>query len=607
MATPEENIAKLEQLSQLFGAFSFDKLFNQQTADKLQDLTDLSEKLKDANASNAEKLEAVNKARESLNTLEQKALKAYLKAQKIRRDPNKNAADRRAAQAKLDMANEALRIGRQQLSVAEELTEEIREQNNVRRAGLGIGKIIEETGKEGINKFFGRFGKIGGALGKKLGASLGKLTGPIGILIMGLEKIVKFFMGIQKTNVDIARTFGTTTENADMLRRNLINSANATGEIFANGKRFLEVQKAIAKEVGFTNLRTTETLETVTLLQYRMGLSAREAAAFGSKLAGSTLNAKDVLENFLKSEVSLRRQTGSAVSFQKSLQDAQGASEQTLANFNGNIGALASASAELARFGANLKQAEQISKSLLNFEQSIGSELEAELLTGRQLNFERARGAALQGDVLTASKEVLKQVGTIEDFRRLNVIQQEAIAKAAGLEVSELAKSLRLRSDANLQRREFLRIAKEEGLAAAKEFAQVQGFTDNISESIRRTATIQETFNESVDKLKDQVNILAQSGALEGFTAILGNFVAKVTSGGSVISALFSGDLGEPLSAQTRQRAQEQEENQQTQQTQQQQLIAQQQSNQLLQALIQSNQELNNEVKAQSTAAVGIE
>jgi len=603
MASTEENIQKLEELGKLFGQFRGARLFSRDSEEQIQNLENLSQRLNDKTKTRKERLEALTAAQNTLNTLEQKALKDKIEAEKVRKRGG-TTAERRAAQAKADISKMAVKIAQKELKLAREITEQTLKQASIRK---GIGKELDKAGKAGFKKFFGKFGKMGNILGKKLGASLGKALGPIGLLIMGLEKIVKFFMGIQKTNVDIARTFGTTTENADMLRRNLINSANATGEIFANGKRFLEVQKAIAKEVGFTNLRTTETLETVTLLQYRMGLSAREAAACGSKLAGSTLNAKDVLENFLKSEVSLRRQTGSAVSFQKSLQDAQGASEQTLANFNGNIGALASASAELARFGANLKQAEQISKSLLNFEQSIGSELEAELLTGRQLNFERARGAALQGDVLTASKEVLKQVGTIEDFRRLNVIQQEAIAKAAGLEVSELAKSLRLRSDANLQRREFLRIAKEEGLAAAKEFAQVQGFTDNISESIRRTATIQETFNESVDKLKDQVNILAQSGALEGFTAILGNFVAKVTSGGSVISALFSGDLGEPLSAQTRQRAQEQEENQQTQQTQQQQLIAQQQSNQLLQALIQSNQELNNEVKAQSTAAVGIE
>lgn len=604
MASTEENIQKLEELGKLFGQFRGARLFSRDSEEQIQNLENLSQRLNDTTKKRKERLEALTAAQNTLNTLERKALKDRVEEEKVRAKKGSTVAERRAAKAKADLSKMAVKLAQKELKLARELTGESLKQVSLRKE---IGKELSKSGKEGFNKFFGKFGKMGNILGKKLGATLGKFMGPVGYLLMAVEKIVKFFMGLQKTNVEIARTFGTTTENADILRRNLIKSANATGQLFANGKRFLEVQKAIAKEVGFTNLRTTETLETVTLLQYRMGLSAGEAAAFGSKLAGSTLNAKEVLESFLKSEVSLRRQTGSSVSFQKSLQDAQSASEQTLANFNGNIGALASASAELARFGANLKQAEQISKSLLNFEQSIGSELEAELLTGRQLNFERARGAALQGDVLTASKEVLKQVGTIEDFRRLNVIQQEAIAKAAGLEVNELAKSLRLRSDANLQRREFLRIAKEEGLEAANQFAQVQGFTDNISESIRKTATIQETFNESVSKLKDQVNILSQSGYLESFTAILGNFIAKITSGESVISALFSGDLGEPLSAQTRQRAQEQEEDQQAKQTQQQQLIAQQQSNQLLQALIQSNQELNNEVKAQSTAAVGIE
>ena len=606
MASTEENIQKLEELGKLFGQFKGARLFSKDSVEQLENLTNLSQRLSDKTNTRKERLEALTAAQSTLNTLEQKALKDKIKTQKVRADKGSTVAERRAAEAKADLSKMAVRLAQKEVKLARELTGESLKQVSIRKE---LAKEFDNAGKKGFNKFFGKFGKVGDIVGKKLGASLGKLMGPVGWILMGIEKIVKLFVSLQKTNVEIARTFGTTTENADILRRNLIKSANATGQLFANGKRFLEVQKAIAKEVGFTNLRTTETLETVTLLQYRMGLSAGEAAAFGSKLAGSTLNAKELLESFLKSEVSIRRQTGSSVSFQKSLQDAQSASEQTLANFNGNIGALASASAELARFGANLKQAEQISKSLLNFEQSIGSELEAELLTGRQLNFERARGAALQGDVLTASKEVLKQVGTIEDFRRLNVIQQEAIAKAAGLEVNELAKSLRLRSDANLQRREFLRIAKEEGLAAANQFAQVQGFTDNISESIRKTATVQETFNESVSKLKDQVNILANTKAIDKFTSILINFAEKVASGSSIVSALFSSDLGDPRTVENY-RKEEEEQNQAQQQqlqAQKKQIQQQQQSNQLLQALIQSNQSLDATVKAQSTAAVGIE
>ena len=50
------------------------------------------------------------------------------------------------------------------------------------------------------------------------------------------------------------------------------------------------------------------------------------------------------------------------------------------------------------QFGAELADIDTIAGSLLNFEQSISSELEAELLTGKQLNLERARLLALNNE-----------------------------------------------------------------------------------------------------------------------------------------------------------------------------------------------------------------
>jgi hypothetical protein len=83
-----------------------------------------------------------------------------------------------------------------------------------------------------------------------------------------------------------------------------------------------------------------------------------------------------------------------------------------------------------------------MAQSLLNFESSISSELEAELLTGKNLNLEQARYLALTGDAAGAAAEVAKQVGTSADFGKMNVIQQEALAKAAGMTRDQLAQSL---------------------------------------------------------------------------------------------------------------------------------------------------------------------
>jgi hypothetical protein len=89
-----------------------------------------------------------------------------------------------------------------------------------------------------------------------------------------------------------------------------------------------------------------------------------------------------------------------------------------------------------------LQQAQNASRQLLNFEESISAELEAELLTGKDINLDKARYLALQGDSAGAAQELMKNVGSLADFQKLNVIQQEALARAAGMTADELTDSL---------------------------------------------------------------------------------------------------------------------------------------------------------------------
>ena len=86
---------------------------------------------------------------------------------------------------------------------------------------------------------------------------------------------------------------------------------------------------------------------------------------------------------------------------------------------------------------------------VLDFETSIGTEMEAELLLGRDLNFDKARALALSGDAAGAAAEIRKQTGSSAQFGKLNVIQQEALAKAAGMTADELANSLRQEEQLN--------------------------------------------------------------------------------------------------------------------------------------------------------------
>ena len=109
------------------------------------------------------------------------------------------------------------------------------------------------------------------------------------------------------------------------------------------------------------------------------------------------------------------------------------------AQLGGSIEAISEAVTKAKQFGMTLKEVATAGRQLLNFEQSISAELEAELLTGKQLNLEQARLAALTGDYKTLTSEIMKNVGGIHEFNKLNVLQQESLAKSVGMEANQLA------------------------------------------------------------------------------------------------------------------------------------------------------------------------
>ena len=98
------------------------------------------------------------------------------------------------------------------------------------------------------------------------------------------------------------------------------------------------------------------------------------------------------------------------------------------------------AAVQARKLGINLQAVEKITGGLLEFQTSLNAENEASVLIGRRLNFQKARELALANDVEGATKAVVEQLGSAEEFNRLNAIQRKALADAAGVEVGELQK-----------------------------------------------------------------------------------------------------------------------------------------------------------------------
>ena len=116
--------------------------------------------------------------------------------------------------------------------------------------------------------------------------------------------------------------------------------------------------------------------------------------------------------------------------------------------------------------GLNLSTVEKISDSLLDFQSSLTAEFEAEVLLGRNLELSKARLLALDGDLNGVLKEIVKNVGTEVELNKLNRFERGALARALGVEATELAKIVSLQGKSVVQQKTFADLAGEDGLSA---------------------------------------------------------------------------------------------------------------------------------------------
>jgi hypothetical protein len=378
---------------------------------------------------------------------------------------------------------------------------------------------------------------------KGLFSGLGKaLLDPLTIMLT----IIDAFKSTDKATGDLAKEFNKTYKQASNLREELINIANSSNDINVTTKGLQESMVAVGKSLGTNAMLNKEDLVTFTKLREQAGYTNDELVGIQqlSLVNGKTL--EDNTKEILGGAQAYAAQNKFVVNEKEVLREVSKTSAAIKLTLGGSAEAVAKAVVQAKQFGLNLQQAEQISKSLLQFEDSISSELEAEILTGKQFNFERARSLALQGKIAEAAAEVAKQVGTAAQFGKMNVIQQEALAKSVGMTREDLAKSLMDREaltklsakEGETAQQAFNRLVKEVGLEKAKEQLGNEQLANQFAQQ-----SVQERFNATIEKLKEIfvslvqpllpvldvfANIFKIVGPIVGFVGKIAGFLGNI-------------------------------------------------------------------------------
>ena len=231
---------------------------------------------------------------------------------------------------------------------------------------------------------------------------------------------------ISEENTQMARSLGLAQGAASKLA----SSVAGMGPTVAASKQSVT---ALYQAMGSTEKLSANTLKVFVKLNTFAGMSADSLAKFQAFAKLSGQEAGTMVTNMANTALQVIKTNKLAISQKKLLEDTAAQSNTIKLQFRAQPQELLKAVAQSKKLGLELSKVEDIANGLLNIEDSIAAEMEAELLTGKDLNLEKAREAALNNDSKTLMAEIAKNYGSIEEFGKLNRVQQDAFAKSIGM------------------------------------------------------------------------------------------------------------------------------------------------------------------------------
>ena len=212
----------------------------------------------------------------------------------------------------------------------------------------------------------------------------------------------------------------------------------------ATSAQFLQTAAELTKQLGVsaTLVFAPDQIAQLAEAKNLLGLSAEQAGRMGILMKTTGKSADDIGQGIYDSVNAYNGANKAAIAHGVVLQDVLNASDSITASLGNSEKKIGAAAAAARGLGLSLDEVDAIAGSLMNFEDSISNELEAQLLTGKNINLAKAREFAMTNDLEGLSKELAKNGATAAEFANMGRIEQESLAKALGMSRDQLAKSV---------------------------------------------------------------------------------------------------------------------------------------------------------------------
>lgn len=438
---------------------------------------------------------------------ETRALDLLTQSRVFAEEGNKSQAKKLALQAKaLELSAITLRDKSAELEIENKVVIEKAKQEKLQAKQQKLAKESLDT----LGRTFG------------LTSLLSKVAATVSLTGLG-----KSLLGVNNDVFTLSKTLGQGVAASRDLREQF--EEYSLGNTRIDAERLTQATVDLGQALGTNVLFSNEFAEDFVKATEFIGLTKEAAGGLARIAAGLGQSAEGYRESIANALIPTLKANSINLNLKDVYEEIGKLSASTVVTLGRSPEKLTQAVVQAKRFGLELNNLNGIASSLLDFETSIGAELEAELLTGKSLNLEKARAAALTGDQNTLMREIANAAGSLNEFENMNVLARQSLAQSLGLNVDQMSEMLLKQEAINQlgvegekatsnQLKAAQELMKNDGdrvktLGAALEEIQAQeNATKNFEQAVRKLQTI---FTDIFSKMEPIIDGIA--GMVKGF------------------------------------------------------------------------------------------
>ena len=338
------------------------------------------------------------------------------------------------------MAKTKLNITRMLSDKNDEISQNLFEQYDIAKEQTALKeKEVEET-----DKLTKTMDKITDALSAQLpfGSEISKLFSRKAKMATKIGAGLAIAVGILKKFSDMTKVigdnFGAIGMTTPEIKDGLLGAGVEATKLGFGISDVASVVNELTNNFGFSLEESIKLSSSILDTSKALGMSVSEGTQLIGTLSQVVGLSTDASIQFAKQTALLAKQSGVAPNVV--MKDIAASAETTSKFFADGGENIAKAAIMATKLGTNLETVGKVAEGLLDFQSSLNKEIEASIILGKNFNFQRARELALNNDIEGAMAEIVSQLGSEEEFNKLNAIERQAMADAINVSTSELAK-----------------------------------------------------------------------------------------------------------------------------------------------------------------------